>query len=82
MKEQKMKGVVQEDDYIILFLNSRKKWLIQVKKDKEIHTHAGFVNGESLIGKRILLLQNIHLPSQNDYILKHNSTGMIERIPF
>ena len=51
MKEQKMKGVVQEDDYIILFLNSRKKWLIQVKKDKEIHTHAGFVNGESLIGK-------------------------------
>ena len=51
MKEKKKKGVVQEDDFIILFLNSRKKWLIQVKKDKEIHTHAGFVNGESLIGK-------------------------------
>ncbi|MEM1767575.1 MAG: tRNA (adenine-N1)-methyltransferase [Candidatus Bathyarchaeia archaeon] len=42
---------VQEGDYVLLYLDSKRTYLVKVEAGKILHTHKGFINIESLIGK-------------------------------
>ena len=42
---------VEENDFVLFYLSPRKKWLIQVTNEKQIHTHAGFIEAKDVIGK-------------------------------
>ena len=41
---------IQEGDLVLLYANG-KKWLIKVDREKEFHTHKGFLRLEEIIGK-------------------------------
>ena len=43
--------LIKENDLIFLILDDRRRWLIQVKKDKNFHTHKGTIEFEDIIGK-------------------------------
>lgn len=43
-------NLVKEEDYIIIFLNSRKNWLIKAKQGEKFHTHRGIITLDSIIG--------------------------------
>lgn len=43
-------NLVKEEDYIIIFLNSRKNWLIKAKQGEKFHTHRGIISLDSIIG--------------------------------
>lgn len=43
--------LIQEGDYILLYLDSKRTYLVRVEAGKVFHTHKGFINIESLIGK-------------------------------
>jgi tRNA (adenine57-N1/adenine58-N1)-methyltransferase catalytic subunit len=73
------KGRIEERSRVLLLLDSRRTWLVQVKTDSPaFHTHAGFVNLSSLIGKEfgdtVLTSMNEQLrilkPTTLDYIMK------------
>ncbi|MDG6996229.1 MAG: tRNA (adenine-N1)-methyltransferase [Nitrososphaerota archaeon] len=72
-------GLIKEFDRVLLFLDVRRTWLVQIRKDSPpFHTHAGIVDLKSLVGKRygdkvvtsleheIAILQ----PTTLDYIMK------------
>jgi len=40
-----------EGDYILLYLNQRKTYLVKVEAGKSFHTHKGFIKFDDLIGK-------------------------------
>ena len=42
---------IQEGDDIILYLDSRRTYMVKVEADKQFHTHKGFVELGELIGK-------------------------------
>lgn len=42
---------IEESSYILLYLNNRKTYLVKVEREKNFHTHKGFVQLETLIGK-------------------------------
>jgi tRNA (adenine57-N1/adenine58-N1)-methyltransferase catalytic subunit len=45
-------GIIEEGSRVLLFLDSRRTWLVQVRSDSPaFHTHAGFISLSSLIGK-------------------------------
>jgi tRNA (adenine57-N1/adenine58-N1)-methyltransferase len=44
--------VIQEGSDIFLFLDSRRSYLITLKKDEKFHTHKGFIQLDEIIGKR------------------------------
>ena len=43
---------ISEGDNILLYLNRRRSYLVKAEKGKSFHTHKGFVQFDSLIGKR------------------------------
>jgi tRNA (adenine57-N1/adenine58-N1)-methyltransferase len=73
-----MGGVINEGDDVLLYLGEEKRWLIKVKADKRIHTHAGYIEGSALIGKRYGEVVKSNLgktfwllkPTIEDYVLK------------
>jgi len=42
---------IKEGDYVLLYLNQRKTFLVKVESGKSFHTHKGFVKFDDLIGK-------------------------------
>ena len=46
-----MKGRIQENDDVLLYLDKRRSYLVKVEKGKKLHTHKGFINIEDLLGK-------------------------------
>jgi tRNA (adenine57-N1/adenine58-N1)-methyltransferase len=42
---------IAEGDYILLYLNQRKTYMIKVEAGKSFHTHKGFIKFDDLIGK-------------------------------
>ncbi|UCD96871.1 MAG: tRNA (adenine-N1)-methyltransferase [Candidatus Bathyarchaeota archaeon] len=42
---------IEEGDYILLFLDRRRSYLIRVEKGAQFHTHKGFVEFDDVIGK-------------------------------
>lgn len=43
--------VVREGDFVLLYLDERKKWLVQAREGTEFHTHKGLVKLGEIIGK-------------------------------
>ena len=76
---------VEENDFVLFYLSPRKKWLIQVTNEKQIHTHAGFIEAKDVIGKEygqcVITNTNneIYLlyPKLNDYIFKSKRATQI-----
>lgn len=69
---------ILEEDYVLLYLNWRKTFLIKAEKGEKFHTHKGFIELNDLIGKEYgsrittnLGTEFIALrPSLRDYIFK------------
>ena len=78
-------NLVKENDYVLFYLSPRKKWLIQVSPGKQVHTHAGYIEVEEVIGKEYgqsvmtNTKQEIYLlyPRLNDYIFKSKRATQI-----
>jgi len=68
--------LAKEGDFVLLYLNERKKWLVQVRQEKEFHTDKGIVNLGEIVGRpfgtsvRSTLGYDIHvlLPAVRDHI--------------
>ncbi|HEY4699580.1 MAG TPA: tRNA (adenine-N1)-methyltransferase [Nitrososphaerales archaeon] len=43
-------NLIQEGDYVILYLSKQKQWLVKAKKGEMFHTHRGIIGIESIIG--------------------------------
>lgn len=69
---------ISEGDYILLYLNQRKTYLVRVEAGKSFHTHKGFIKFDDLIGKEygspVLSSLGIEFfalkPLLRDYIMK------------
>jgi len=69
---------IQEGDDILLYLDKKRSYLVKVEKDKELHTHKGFINLTELIdkefGTRIHSSKGVEFiafrPTLRDYIFK------------
>ena len=69
---------IREDDYVLLYLDQRKTYLVKVERGKTFHTHKGFVEFDNLIGKEYgskflssLGVEFIALkPLLRDYVMK------------
>ncbi len=46
-----MTGKVQRDDFVLLYLAPGKKWLVRAREKGSLHTHVGYVQFDSVIGK-------------------------------
>lgn len=42
---------IQEEDYVLIYLNWRKTFLVRAEKGKQFHTHKGFIEFDDLIGR-------------------------------
>ena len=78
-------NLVKENDFVLFYLSPRKKWLIQVSPGKQVHTHAGYIEVEEVIGKEYgqsvmtNTNQEIYLlyPRLNDFIFKSKRATQI-----
>ncbi len=69
---------ITEGDYVILYLNQRKTYMVKVEAGKSFHTHKGFIKFDDLIGKdygvRVASSLGIEFialkPLLRDYIMK------------
>ena len=43
--------LIQEGDYVLLFLDHRRTYLVKIEGGKSFHTHKGFIKFDDLIGK-------------------------------
>jgi tRNA (adenine57-N1/adenine58-N1)-methyltransferase len=46
-----MRKVISEGALILLYFDTRRKWLIRADKGRQFHTHKGFINLEEIVGK-------------------------------
>jgi len=44
-------GEIREGDYVLLYLDERRSYMVRVERDKVLHTHKGFVKVGDLIGR-------------------------------
>jgi len=44
--------LIEEGDYVLLYLDHRRTYLVRIEKERSFHTHKGFIQLESLIGKQ------------------------------
>lgn len=73
-----MPELIREGDHVLLYLDRRRTYLVKVEKEKDFHTHKGFVKLGNLIGKnygtRIKSNLNVEFvalkPILRDYIIK------------
>jgi len=73
-----LKETIQEGCDVLLFLDGRRSYLVKVEKEKDFHTHKGFIQLGELIGKeygtRIRSNLNVEFvafkPSIQDYMFK------------
>jgi tRNA (adenine57-N1/adenine58-N1)-methyltransferase len=42
---------INEDDHILLYLNTKRTYLVKIEKGKSFHTHKGFIQLDNLIGR-------------------------------
>ncbi len=45
------RNIVKEGDYALIYLKPRKTWLVKIQEKNKIHTHAGYLDGEVILGK-------------------------------
>lgn len=73
-----MPELIREGDHVLLYLDRRRTYLVKVEKEKNFHTHKGFVKLDNLIGKsygtKIKSSLNVEFvalkPVLRDYIMK------------
>ncbi|MEM3443173.1 MAG: tRNA (adenine-N1)-methyltransferase [Candidatus Bathyarchaeia archaeon] len=46
-----MPELIEEEDYVLLYLDSRRTYLVKIRRGESFHTHKGFIKLEELIGK-------------------------------
>ena len=46
-----LQELIQNDDLAFLILDERRRWLVQVEKGKEFHSHRGIIKFDDIIGK-------------------------------
>ncbi|MHA1105632.1 MAG: tRNA (adenine-N1)-methyltransferase [Promethearchaeota archaeon] len=46
-----LQELIQDDDLVFLILDERRRWLVQVEKGKEFHSHRGIIKFDDIIGK-------------------------------
>jgi tRNA (adenine57-N1/adenine58-N1)-methyltransferase len=69
---------INEGDYVLLYLNQRKTYLIRVEAGKTFHTHKGFIKFDDLIGEEYgsTVISSLGIefkalkPLLRDYIMK------------
>lgn len=69
---------IKEGDYVLLYLDERRNFLVKAEKGKEVHTHKGVVKLDDVIGREYGEKVKSHLgvqfilfkPLISDYILK------------
>ncbi|MEM2995232.1 MAG: tRNA (adenine-N1)-methyltransferase [Candidatus Bathyarchaeia archaeon] len=69
---------IVEGDYVLLYLNQRKTFLVRVEAGKTFHTHKGFIKFDDLIGKEYgsMVLSSLNIefkllkPLLRDYVMK------------
>jgi tRNA (adenine57-N1/adenine58-N1)-methyltransferase len=47
-----MSELIHEEDYVLLYFDEKRKWLIKVLENKEFHTHKGIIKLNELINRR------------------------------
>jgi len=70
--------LIQEGDYVLLYLDRRRTYLVKIEKGKNFHTHKGFIKFDDLIGKDYgsVVLSSLGMefialkPMLRDYIMK------------
>ena len=80
-----MAGKIGEGDYVILYLDVRRTYMVRVESGKAFHTHKGFLKLDDLIGKmfgdtiRTSLGVDFTVlePSLTDYIMKSSRKTQI-----
>ncbi|MHA1669447.1 MAG: tRNA (adenine-N1)-methyltransferase [Promethearchaeota archaeon] len=45
-------GLIQDNDLVFLILDERRRWLVQVEKGKEFHSHRGIIKFDDIIGNK------------------------------
>ena len=45
-------NIIKQDDLILIVLDTQRRWLVDIEKNKEFHTNKGFINCEELVGKK------------------------------
>ena len=73
-----MQETIRNGDFVLLFLDRRRTYLVKVEDDKVLHTHKGFIQLGELIGKpygtRILSSMNVEFialkPTIRDHVFK------------
>ncbi len=46
-----MARIINEGDYVLLFLDRKRSYLVRIEREKKFHTHKGFVHIDELLGK-------------------------------
>jgi len=46
-------SAINDGDLVLLYLKPHKSWLVRIKKGDKAHTHAGFIEHNSMIGKEL-----------------------------
>lgn len=73
-----MAGKIREGEYVLLYLDDRRTYLVKVERGKVLHTHKGFIKIDDLIdqeyGARIKSSMEVEFvafkPGIRDYIIK------------
>ncbi len=42
--------VIKDGDFVLLYLNEKKNWVVEVRSDREFHTHVGIVRLGDVVG--------------------------------
>ncbi len=73
-----LEHTIKEGDYVLLYLNKRRTYLVKVKSNTTLHTHKGYIRLENLIGRKFGDEIESHLgvkfvilkPTLRDFIMK------------
>jgi tRNA (adenine57-N1/adenine58-N1)-methyltransferase len=76
---------IGEGDYVLLYLDLRRTYMVKVEAEKAFHTHKGFVKLEELVGKDFGMTVQSSLgtefialkPSLSDYMMKSSRKTQI-----
>ena len=76
---------ISEGDYVLLYLDTRRTYMLKVEAGKTFHTHKGYVNLDELIGKEFGVVFQSSLgivftalkPTLEDYIMKSSRKTQI-----
>jgi len=74
----KVGNVIEEGDYVLLYLDKKRTYLVKAKREAVFHTHRGFIRLDTVVGRefgaRIKSSAGIEFivlkPTMSDYVQK------------